>query len=42
MLASTSYLAGFGELYSESKDLSALAGRESTPIGETIAEALRG
>lgn len=42
MLASTSYLAGFGELYSESKDLSALAGRQSTPIGETIAEALRG
>ena len=42
MLASTSFLAGFGELYSESKDLSALAGRESTPIGETIAEALRG
>jgi NAD(P)H dehydrogenase (quinone) len=42
MLASTSYLAGFGELYSESKDLSALAGRPSTPIGETIAEALRG
>ena len=42
MLASTSYLAGFGELYSESKDLSALAGRPSTPISETIAEALRG
>jgi NAD(P)H dehydrogenase (quinone) len=42
MLASTSYLAGFGELYSESKDLSELAGRPSTPIGETIAEALRG
>jgi NAD(P)H dehydrogenase (quinone) len=42
MLASTSYLAGFGELYSESKDLSALAGRPSTPIGETIAEALKG
>jgi NAD(P)H dehydrogenase (quinone) len=42
MLASTSYLAGFGELYSESKDLSALAGRPSTPISETIAEALKG
>jgi NAD(P)H dehydrogenase (quinone) len=42
MLASTSYLAGFGELYSESKDLSELADRPSTPIGETIAEALRG
>jgi NAD(P)H dehydrogenase (quinone) len=42
MLASTSYLAGFGELYSESKDLSTLAGRPSTPISETIAEALKG
>ena len=42
MLASTSYLAGEGELYSESKDLSTLAGRPSTPIGETIAEALKG
>lgn len=42
MLASTSYLAGFGELYSESKDLSELAGRPSTPIGETIAETLKG
>ena len=42
MLASTSYLAGFGELYSESKDLSTLAGRPSTPIGETIATALKG
>ena len=42
MLASTSYLAGFGELYSESKDLSTLAGRPSTPIGETIAAALKG
>jgi NAD(P)H dehydrogenase (quinone) len=42
MLASTSYLAGHGELYSESKDLSTLAGRQSTPIGETIAEALKG
>ena len=42
MLASTSYLAGHGELYSESKDLSELAGRPSTPIGETIAQALKG
>jgi NAD(P)H dehydrogenase (quinone) len=42
MLASTSYLAGHGELYSESKDLSDLAGRPSTPIGETIAAALKG
>src|SRR6187399_405759 len=41
-LASTSYLAGFGELYSESKDLSTLSGRASTPISETIAEALKG
>jgi NAD(P)H dehydrogenase (quinone) len=41
-LASTSYLAGFGELYSESKDLSALSGRPTTPIGETIAAALKG
>ena len=42
LLASTSYLAGQGELYSDSKDLSALAGRPSTPIGETIAAALKG
>jgi NAD(P)H dehydrogenase (quinone) len=42
LLASTSYLAGSGELYSESKDLSTLAGRPSTPIGETIAAALKG
>ena len=42
LLASTSYLAGFGELYSDSKDLSALSGRPSTPIGETIAAALKG
>jgi len=41
-LASTSYLAGFGELYSESKDLSTLSGRSSTPISETIAAALKG
>src|SRR5918993_4364514 len=42
LLASTSYLAGEGELYSDSKDLSELAGRPSTPIGETIAQALKG
>jgi NAD(P)H dehydrogenase (quinone) len=41
MLASTSYLAGHGELYSESKDLSRLAGRPSTPIKDTIAAALK-
>jgi NAD(P)H dehydrogenase (quinone) len=41
-LASTSYLAGFGELYSESKDLSTLSGRPTTPISETIAAALKG
>lgn len=42
MLASTSYLSGFGELYSESKDLSTLSGRPTTPISETIAAALKG
>lgn len=41
MLASTSYLAGEGELYSESTDLRDLAGRPSTPISETIAAALK-
>ena len=41
-LASTSYLAGLGELYSESKDLSTLSGRPTTPISETIAAALKG
>lgn len=41
-LASTSYLAGFGELYSESKDLSTLSGRPTTPISRTIADALKG
>jgi len=41
-LASTSYLAGHGELYSESKDLSTLSGRPSTPIKDTIAAALNG
>jgi NAD(P)H dehydrogenase (quinone) len=42
LLASTSYLAGHGELYSDSKDLSELAGRPSTPINDTIAAALKG
>jgi NAD(P)H dehydrogenase (quinone) len=42
LLASTSYLAGFGELYSDSKDLSTLSGRHTTPIRETIARALEG
>ena len=42
MLASTSYLAGEGELYSDSKDLSTLSGRPTTPIKETIAAALKG
>jgi len=41
-LASTSYLAGHGELYSESKDLSTLSGRPTTPIKDTIAAALNG
>jgi NAD(P)H dehydrogenase (quinone) len=41
-LASTSYLAGFGELYSDSKDLSTLSGRPTTPISATIADALKG
>ena len=40
LLASTSYLAGHGELYSDSTDLSDLAGRQSTPIHETIRQAL--
>ena len=42
LLASTSYLAGYGELYSESTDLSDLAGRPSTPIQQTIRQALEG
>lgn len=42
LLASTSYLAGEGELFSDSKDLSQLAGRPSTPIKDTIAAALKG
>ena len=42
LLASTSYLAGEGELFSDSRDLSDLAGRPSTPIKDTIAVALKG
>lgn len=42
LLANTSYLSGQGELYSDSKDLSRLAGRPSTPIQETIRQALKG
>jgi len=42
LLASTSYLAGHGELYSGSTDLRDLAGRPSTPIKDTIAAALNG
>ncbi|AKH43820.1 NAD(P)H dehydrogenase (quinone) [Altererythrobacter atlanticus] len=41
MLASTSALTAAGELHEESKDLSKLAGRPTTPISETIARALR-
>lgn len=41
MLASTSALSGEGELYDEGKDLSRLSGRPTTPISETIAEALK-
>ena len=40
MLASTSALSGEGELENDSKDLSRLAGRPTTPISETIAKAL--
>ena len=42
LLASTSYLAGHGELFSDSTDLRDLAGRPSTPIKDTIAAALNG
>jgi NAD(P)H dehydrogenase (quinone) len=42
MLAGTSALSGQGELYDESKDLSRLSGRPTTPISETIAAALKG
>ena len=42
MLASTSALSGEGELYDENKALSRLSGRPTTPIRETIGEALKG
>lgn len=41
MLASTSALSGEGELYDDSKSLSTLSGRPTTPISETIAAALK-
>lgn len=40
MLASTSALSGEGELYDDSKSLSRLSGRPTTPISKTIGEAL--
>jgi NAD(P)H dehydrogenase (quinone) len=40
LLASTSYLAGFGELYNDERQLSRLSGRPTTPIGESIRQAL--
>lgn len=40
MLANTSALSGEGELYNDSKDLSRLSGRPTTPISETIAAEL--
>lgn len=42
MLAGTSALSGEGELYDDSRTLSTLSGRPTTPIGETIAQALKG
>ena len=42
MLASTSALSGEGELYDENKALSRLSGRPTTPISQTIGEALKG
>ncbi len=41
MLASTSALSGQGALYDDSKSLSRLSGKPTTPIGETIAAALK-
>ncbi|WP_126173129.1 SDR family oxidoreductase [Altericroceibacterium xinjiangense] len=40
MLASTSALSGEGELEENGRDLSRLSGRPTTPISETIAQAL--
>jgi len=42
MLASTSALSGEGALYDDSKSLSRLSGKPTTPIRETIGEALKG
>ena len=42
MLASTSALSGEGALYDDSKSLSRLSGKPTTPIRETIGEALNG
>jgi NAD(P)H dehydrogenase (quinone) len=40
LLASTSYLAGEGQLFNDQRQLSKLSGRPTTPIGETIKAAL--
>jgi NAD(P)H dehydrogenase (quinone) len=40
LLASTSYLAGEGQLFNDERQLSKLSGRPTTPIGETIKAAL--
>jgi NAD(P)H dehydrogenase (quinone) len=40
LLASTSYLAGEGQLFNDQRQLSRLSGRPTTPIGETIRQAL--
>jgi NAD(P)H dehydrogenase (quinone) len=40
LLASTSYLAGEGQLFNDERQLSKLSGRPTTPIGETIRQAL--
>jgi len=42
MLAGTSALSGEGELYDDSRSLSRLSGRPTTPIRDTIAAALKG
>jgi NAD(P)H dehydrogenase (quinone) len=40
LLASTSYLAGEGQLFNDERQLSKLSGRPTTPIGETLRQAL--
>jgi NAD(P)H dehydrogenase (quinone) len=40
LLASTCYLAGEGQLFNDERQLSKLSGRPTTPIGETIRQAL--